>query len=383
MALVTGLAVGPALGGSARAGEVEPPSPSTPAAAEDVAQTGPAPEPNPETRPEPAPDPGMEPGVLPAAAAIVPGALVHGVGHFVAGDSETGWTLLGAQGVGLGLIAVAGVPLAATGASRKIIGPTTALAITGVGLLFGPMLPDVYGALTGGRDARAPAPVPLTARLGYAWVYDPQFDYAHFATVGYDLRLSDFVLAGSAWIAADDDNQRLQQAFDWRLWGEASQRAAHDGWIDLDTAVAWHRFGSEGFSRLSTEVAGELRYPLGRVSRSLRGSFADWRLGYALEFYDYDVPGLSFGEDVAEQLLIRFGWGFWFADRGSLALYYDHRKDDHAGGFSATGLGGGIPGYVGLAADYALDDTWALDLDVRRGAAWIVGLGLRYRYGAR
>ncbi len=342
----------------------------------------PAPPPAQAPEPEPDPDGDIEPGVFPALAAVVPGALVHGVGHFVAGDSDTGWALLGAQGVGLGLIAVAGVPLAATGASRKIIGPASAIAITGVGLLFGPMLPDVYGALTGGRDARAPAPVPLTARLGYAWIYDPQFAYTHFATAGYDLRLGDFVLDGSAWIAADDDNQRLRQTLDWRLWGEAAAQGSHDGWIDLDTALTWHRFGTDGFSRLSVEAAGEVRYPLGRLSRSLRGSFADWRVGYALELYDYDVPGLAFGEDVAEQLLIRFGWGFWFDARGSVALYYDHRKDDHAGGFSATGLGGGIPGYVGLAADYALDDTWALDLDVRRGSAWIVGLGVRYRYGA-
>ncbi len=334
-----------------------------------------------EAPPTETPPDGFEPGVWPALAAVVPGALVHGAGHFVAGDSDTGWTLLGIQGVGLGLVALGGVPLAATGASRKIIGPATAVALTGVGLLFTPMLPDVYGALTGGRDARPPTPVPLTARLGYAFVYDPQFAYRNFTTVGYEGRFDHLVLDGRAWIAVDDDNQRLRQQFDWRLWGETLGPREHDGALDLRAAVTWHRFGTDGFSRLSGELAVDGRYPLDRLGPSLRGSFALGALGWALEAYDYDVPGLGFGEDVFEQLLVRFGWGFWFADRGSVALYYDHRKDDFAGGFSAPGLGGGIPGYVGLAADYAVDDTWALDLDVRRGAAWIVGLGVRYRYG--
>lgn len=336
----------------------------------------------PEPPPPDAPPADFEPGPLPAAAAIIPGALVHGAGHFVAGDTDTALTLLGAQGVGLGLVVLGGVPLAATGASRKLIGPAIAVSVTGVGLLITPMLPDLYGALTGGRDAPAPARVPLTARLGYAWVYDPQFAYRHFSTVGYLARLGDIALDGSAWIAVDDDNQRLRQRLDWRVLGDNRGAPDRPGYVDLAGAVTWHRFGTDGFSRLSGELAIEGLYDMGRMGPTLRGSFTFAELGWALEAYHYDVPGLAFGEDVAEQLLLRFGYGIWFADRrGALSLYYDHRKDDHTGGLGTRGLGGGIPGYLGLAGDYALDDTWAVDLDLRVGAAYIVGVGVQYRYG--
>ena len=52
-----------------------------------------------------------------------------------------------------------------------------------------------------------------------------------------------------------------------------------------------------------------------------------------------------------------------------------------AAGLGVTGLGGGVPGHLGLAADYAIDETWAIDLDLQVGSAYIAGVGVRYRYG--
>lgn len=55
---------------------------------------------------------GFEPGLLPAAAALLPGLVLHGAGHWLAGDRATAWRLLAAQGTGLGLLAVGGAPRA-------------------------------------------------------------------------------------------------------------------------------------------------------------------------------------------------------------------------------------------------------------------------------
>lgn len=326
--------------------------------------------------------PVFRPGVVPALAAIVPGLLLHGSGHYVAGDEDTALSLLAIQGIGAGMIVVGGGVLAATGASRRIIGVTSAVALSGVGLLTTPMLADLYGAVTGGRAA-PPAPlVPLTARLGYAWIHDPQFNYGHFTTLGLDARFEHLTLASLAWIAVDDDNQRLRQRLDWRWLGDNRGVIDDASALDLSSAVTWHRYGTDGFQVLSGEVAFDGRYDLHRLSPTLAGSFAIATLGWGLELYDYDVPGLSLGEDTAEMLLLRFGWGLYFADRrGEVAVFYDHRKDDYAGGLGVTGLGAGVPGHLGLSADYAIDETWAVDLEVEVGAAYIVGLGLRYRYG--
>ncbi|MCA9540484.1 MAG: hypothetical protein KC620_16405, partial [Myxococcales bacterium] len=114
---------------------------------------------------------------------------------------------------------------------------------------------------------------------------------------------------------------------------------------------------------------------------SLRGAYLLGAVGYGLETYDYDVPGLSLGEDTEDMLLLRFGVGFFLGHGdGEIEVYYDHRHDDFVGGLGTKNIGGGIPGYFGGSAWYALTETWAVDLDLRGGSALVGGLGVRYRY---
>ena len=47
--------------------------------------------------------------VVAFAVALIPGSVVHGLGHYYAGDPETGKTLLVTEGVSLGLVLVGGV----------------------------------------------------------------------------------------------------------------------------------------------------------------------------------------------------------------------------------------------------------------------------------
>ena len=51
-----------------------------------------------------APSPSAGERALATGAAVVPGVLVHGMGHYVAGETTTGHRLLIAQGVGFGLV---------------------------------------------------------------------------------------------------------------------------------------------------------------------------------------------------------------------------------------------------------------------------------------
>jgi len=66
--------------------------------------------------------------------ALVPGLLVHGAGHFYAGDLQRGWTLLGIEAAGLGCIAYG---------NRGDSDIRSAVALTGVALYFGSEIWDI------------------------------------------------------------------------------------------------------------------------------------------------------------------------------------------------------------------------------------------------
>jgi len=111
-----------------------------------------------------------KPEPLPTALSVVPGLLVHGSGHFAAGDSDTGWRLLAWQGMGLGASAVGFGGLAATGAARQTAGLFVAVGFARLFPFTASWLADVVGtARRGERMAFAEAPgaglQPVGARL--------------------------------------------------------------------------------------------------------------------------------------------------------------------------------------------------------------------------
>ena len=71
----------------------------------------------------PSEDPGppvLKRGPAATGAAIFPGVVVHGAGHFVAGNRRTGYRLLAMEGLGAGLTLGGFATLALTGASRHL-----------------------------------------------------------------------------------------------------------------------------------------------------------------------------------------------------------------------------------------------------------------------
>ena len=99
--------------------------------------------------------------VLPAAVSVVPGLLLHGMGPLVAGDTRTAARHFLLEGSGLGLLIAGGVPIAMSGASRRVIGPLYAVTLAGVGLFSISTLSNLYGALA---PAFPPGEVPQRER---------------------------------------------------------------------------------------------------------------------------------------------------------------------------------------------------------------------------
>jgi hypothetical protein len=322
---------------------------------------------------------------LPLAAAVVPGILVHGSGHFVAGERRAARRLLVMEGVGVGMFLAGGVPLLLTGASRHHAAPSVGLVVTGIGVFGLSWLADLYGAASGGLESPPLVPAPIEIEAGYGYVYDPRFDYRQFAVVGGALRLGATRLAPSAWLAMDDDNQRVRLEAARRLLGAGSARSTGDGSnLEIVAAVTHHRHASDDFAVSTGEAGVAGRLDMARVGDSLAGSFADLSLGLGAELISYDAPGA--GADLGEILLVRFGYGVTVGRPGGLhgeaSLYYDHRRDTFTGGLSpGNGPGSGFAGLFGADLLLYIGARWGVRARFEQGAARVAHLGLLMRMG--
>ncbi|HEX8823136.1 MAG TPA: hypothetical protein VF794_24620 [Archangium sp.] len=321
--------------------------------------------------------------VLPATVSVVPGLLLHGLGPLVAGDTGTAKRLFLLEGTGLGLFAAGGVPLALSGASRRVIGPLYAVTLTGFGLFSLSTLANLHAAVgpafpPGLAPQRLP---PLELELGYQHVADPAFEYRHFVSVGALARLERVRLEAGARLSPDDGNLRVRVGGAYRLLGgsEAARAGADGTAVDLEAAALVHRYPTEGFTLGGGELFLRGRYDMARFSPRTAGSFAEMGVGLALQRYGYEG---TTDDSLFEQLLYTFGYGVYLGRggpfRGEALLYYDHRKDDFPGGLRA---GGGVPGYIGLRGRVLLTERWGVSADMQVGSAWVGRLSLVYALG--
>jgi hypothetical protein len=319
-------------------------------------------------------------------AAIVPGLLVHGSGHFVAGDPRTGYRLLELEGIGLGTLAVGFVPIVATGASRRIVGPGVALSVVGAGFFVISALADLYGVLaprggTGASSGQAPV---IGAEVGYRYIYDPVFAYRDFVVYGLDYRPGSFRLHPSAWFALDWSTSRLRAPVALRLAGPRPAFAAKDGsYLDVEAALTRHAGIVDRFVTTTGEVSVQGRLDMRRVAPSLSGSFAELGVGWALERYGYEVQGAA--ADVSELLLARFAYGMYVGwpggARGELMLYYDHRHDDFAAGLKIRGIPSGVAGHFGVEGRAFVSDHFGFSAEAVAGSAYVIGASVLFRQG--
>lgn len=316
---------------------------------------------------------------LAAAAAVVPGVLVHGAGHRVGGDRRMARRLLVLEGVALGAMGISGAALGLSGASRRLSLPTIPLLIGGGGLFFMSWGADIYGAAGGPRiagTARLEPPV-LETRLGYLHVHDPQFAYAHFTDVAAHVRAGGWRAGAHAQIAMDNDNQRVQGMLEHRFVGPRRRGQARDGTaLDLQGAVTWHDYGTEGFASITGKLVVSGRYDLVRLSPTMAGAFAALGAGLGMEVTTYEGAQ---GFDAVDRLLAHFAFGMYLgtpgAVHGEVELGYDHDRDGLTGGLAGSS---GFLGYVGARGFIMFGPRWGVAADLRVGSAYVGGASLIY-----
>lgn len=331
------------------------------------------------------------PRALPAAAAVVPGVVVHGTGHLALGESRTGKRLLLMEAVGLGLFLAGGTTIVLTGASRYFVAPAATTTMAGFGLFSTSYFADIYGSVSkdgGAALSRYRPPALWETELGYRRVSDSQFDYRDFLVQRVSRQIGPLRLSPSGWFDVRGDTARYRVESQYRLAGAIAEPAPTDlSYLDVTLGFVHQRHRPEHFSKSSAELSLDGRYDLARLGRTLRGSFVELSAGYALGRIDYDLSGLAVPHDLEHLLLGRIGFGVTLrglsAPGSELLLYYDHRHDDYAAGLKIRGLGSGVVGHFGLSARWFFSESIGLAGDVQAGSAYIGGVSLLFRPAAR
>lgn len=324
---------------------------------------------------------------LAVGSAVVPGLALHGAGHYVLDEKRTARNLLIMEGVGVGLLALSGVTIFFSGNSRYLAAPAITAAMAGGGLFASAYFADIYGAASRDGDAvaaRLRAPAAWETELGYRRVYDPQFAYRDFLVERVSSQLGAFRFSPSAWFSTRGDTARYRLEGQYRVLGATGTETPEDAsFLDFSLGFVHQRHRPEHFSKGGAEVFCEGRYDLGRLGRTLRGSFIEAGLGYGLGRLDYDARGVAVPSDYEHLLLAR--WAFGLVLRGNSApgsevfAYYDHRHDDYVSGLLSRGIGSGVLGHFGLGARWFFSDRFGVSADFQVGSAYLGGASLLFR----
>ncbi len=337
------------------------------------------------------PTPGAGDRALATGAAIVPGVIVHGAGHYVLGDSRTAGRLLLAEGIGLGMVAVGGTGLFLTGASRYTVAPLAAISMFGVGVFSLALVADVYGVATWDQGSsttrRGLGPTRFESELGYRYVYTPTFAYRDFLLERFTFWIDHTRVTPWALFSFAGDNVRYRLELAQRVLGPGvGERAPYEDRVEIEIAGTHHRYLPEGFARSTGELAVRGRWDLGHIGPSLRGAFVEGSLGYAYNVTAFDYPGVEVEDDRDDLLLGTMAFGVLLrgltAPGSEVMLYYDHRHDDLVAGFTMPGLGSGVAGHFGFTGRVYFDEQWGLSAEAAAGSAVTAGASLLFREGA-
>lgn len=331
--------------------------------------------------PPPPPPPSKARRALAITAAVVPGIVVRGAGHWTVRDRRAARRLLILEGIGLGLAVAGGAPIALSAAAGETM-PGLALVVPGVGLFVGSFAADIWGAAGGAAIAGAPLPADeLQLALGTTIVADPRVPFEALATAAVDARRGRAIGGVSGWLG--DGTWQVGVTGAARVVGPRPGGAAPtDGTsLDLVLTAAEERRAAEDFSVTNFDAGVRARLDLFHVAPSLRGTFLRAGLGLGAERIRYPLAAVA-AADVSGIFTGHFAWGFTLGDGRRRALeaevFYEHRRDRLAGGLTLPSTTNGFVGTFG-ASVAAWRDRWGLALDVEAGSAWVFSLAARHR----
>ena len=303
-----------------------------------------------------------------AAAAVFPGLVVPGVGHFVLGDKDAGKRFLIADSIGLGLIAVGFGGMAGTGGNDRLAPGFLAQTVAGMSLLTMLWLSDVIGSAHGEK----PWPLPwepkgsLSLSAGYQGLFGGQVDFHHGIFLDATWRYAGFFANPWGMVDPSKSFYGAGARLGYLLWRDRDDPVTR---ISLNASVGHRRYRFDRYSSTTGEVHGELRFNLSHLTPTLRNAYLLGRVGAGVEGFAYD--GAPFrGSDLSPVLVLEFGGGVQVSERVGVELVYRNRKDELPGGLIIAGIFDSYLGFIELNGRVALTDRWA----ILGGLRWGTGL---------
>jgi hypothetical protein len=309
-------------------------------------------------------------------AALGPGLVLRGAGSWLVHERRTAKRLAATAAIGIGVGAIGGIPIGATGANPYTIEPGAPLLISGVGTLLATWWADVAVAAGVDRGGGARAVPPWSIELATLWLHDARRDRGLSRLSGW-LALGRVGVGAAGMIDAKNEARDAELSTRVRILGAGPAASVGSGdRLVVRAAGRIHRDDDDRvtLSTVELELAGRL--DLVRLEAALAGQFAELSTGIGVERASY--AGVH---DDNSLLLGTFAWGVYLGRRGEAAIFYDHRRDSLAGGIAA-GRAAGFVGSFGGAVDVTVAPRWAVRGQVEYGNAWVSTLALRYEGGS-
>ncbi|MFZ4578172.1 MAG: hypothetical protein ACOYOB_07195 [Myxococcota bacterium] len=315
--------------------------------------------------------------LLATGAALVPGFLLHGSGHFVLGERGAAGRLLLIEGVGvLGIVGGIGV-LGGVGGSEKLAPVYVPVAVGGAALFFGSWIADLVGSAHGSHPWPEPARAGAEKRVGLSWqsLWSTPFAFTQAAEAGLALRGERAGL--SAFLTAAPTGGLLGggAAFSWRAVQAADTPLDT---LDVVAGIRHLAYRADGFGLSVGEVYAEGRWNLRHIAPTLANAWALGRLGAGVDVFDFDPNGHG-ARDARSLLVVDAGLGVQAHRDVRVELLYRHRKDELPGGFLGTGSAGFL-GFLQGDAHIDLTPDVAVTTSVRWGRGVWTCLGLETRF---
>lgn len=258
------------------------------------------------------------------AGSIVPGILLHGSGHYIMGEKETGKKLLKIQGVSLLTGASSLVALSLLGNADETSGILIPMTMFGFGTFAATWLFDVIGT-TGLSNHLSIEEHPYKqsfVNLSYHKQDNNQSPYYNFYGSRIQYGNNEFF----AQLYAEVEESSDYQEFAFKGGYNVMQKEFTNLYIIPE---AKYRYSSEGFDISQWDLQLEMDINLSKISHTLKNVYFVNTIGYGSSTFDFGRSGSNYSDNL---MIVSQGLRFHVNNILDVSTKYIRREDGFIAG---------------------------------------------------